>query len=283
MYGSTIVKSYQDLITAAEAALAHLDHPKFEAQSLLAFVLKCNRSRIIAFPEKTVTSEEASAFLDLVNARAEGVPFAYLTGEKEFYDLTLKVTRATLIPRGDTELLVETALSKMPENAPCRVIDMGTGSGAIALTLKKHRPQAIVWAVDQSQEALAVAMDNGKQLNLAVTFMHSHWFDQVPDEPFDLIVSNPPYIDGVDAHLDGDGVKFEPRSALVAENEGYADLDHLMMAALPRLKSQGYLMMEHGFEQGARLREKMTAAGYHNVVTLKDLGGNDRITLGQKQ
>lgn len=282
MYGATIVKSYQDLITAAEAALAHLDHPKFEAQSLLAFVLKCNRSRIIAFPEKTVTSEEESVFLDLVNARAEGVPFAYLTGEKEFYDLTLKVTPATLIPRGDTELLVETALSKMPIDQNCRVIDMGTGSGAIALTLKKHRPNATVWAVDQSEEALAVAIDNGKHLNLDVTFIHSNWFDQVPNEPFDVIVSNPPYIDGIDAHLEGDGVKFEPRSALVAEDEGYADLDHLMIAALPRLTSQGYLMMEHGFEQGARLREKMVAAGYHNVVTLKDLSGNDRITLGQK-
>lgn len=276
------MKTYQDIIDESVVLFSHLDHPKFEAESLLAFVLQCNRSRIIAFPERKIEHDQYVQYMDLVKQRQSGVPFAYLTGEKEFYDLTLKVTPATLIPRADTELLVETALSKMNNTDHYKVIDMGTGSGAIALTIKKHRPNAEVMAVDQSLNALIVAKENGQSLNLAVEFIQSDWFNNVEGKGFDLIVSNPPYIEAHDAHLGGDGVKYEPITALVAADDGYSDLFHLIQSSLPLLKEGGWLMMEHGFEQGEKLRVEFTKQGYQNVATLKDLGDNDRITIGQK-
>ncbi len=277
------MKTYQDIINESVVALSHLDNPKFEAESLLAFVLQCNRSRIIAFPEKEIEHDQYVQYMDLVKQRKSGMPFAYLTGEKEFYDLTLKVTPATLIPRADTELLVETALSKMQGDYPYKVIDMGTGSGAIALTIKKHRSNATVTAVDQSIEALKVAKDNGETLGLDVSFVQSDWFSAIADQQFDLIVSNPPYIEHNDEHLFGDGVKFEPITALVADDDGYSDLFHLIEASWSLLNGQGWLMMEHGFEQGEKLCDHFLTCGYENVEILQDLGGNDRITIGQKQ
>lgn len=276
------MKTYQEIINESVAILSHLDNPKFEAESLLAFVLQCNRSRIIAFPERKIEHDQYVQYMNLVKQRESGMPFAYLTGEKEFYDLTLKVTPATLIPRADTELLVETALSKIQGNSSYKVIDMGTGSGAIALTLKKHRPNTKVIAVDQSLEALSVAKENGERLALDVEFIHSDWFSNVQGNDFDLIVSNPPYIEEHDEHLVGDGVKYEPITALVADDDGYSDLFHLIQSSLPLLKEDGWLMMEHGFEQGEKLRAEFTKQGYQNVATLKDLGENDRITIGQK-
>lgn len=276
------MKTYQEIINESVAILSHLDNSKFEAESLLAFVLQCNRSRIIAFPERKIEYDQYVQYMDLVKQRESGMPFAYLTGEKEFYDLTLKVTPATLIPRADTELLVETALSKIQGNDSYKVIDMGTGSGAIALTIKKHRPNTKVIAVDQSLEALSVAKENGERLVLDVEFIHSDWFSNVQGDDFDLIVSNPPYIEEYDEHLVGDGVKYEPITALVADDDGYSDLFHLIQASLPLLKEGGWLMMEHGFEQGEKLRAEFTKQGYQNVATLKDLGENDRITIGQK-
>ncbi|GAA5103725.1 peptide chain release factor N(5)-glutamine methyltransferase [Wohlfahrtiimonas larvae] len=277
-----IVKTYQNIIGESVMELSHLENPKFEAESLLAFVLQCNRSRIIAFPEKKIEHDQYVQYANLVKQRASGMPFAYLTGEKEFYDLTLKVTPATLVPRADTELLVETALSKMQGDDSYKVIDMGTGSGAIALTLKKHRPNAKVIAVDQSLEALSVAQDNGERLSLDVEFIQSDWFSNVKGHDFDLIVSNPPYIEEHDEHLVEDGVRYEPITALVAGDNGYSDLFHLIKTSWPLLKEDGWLMMEHGFEQGEKLRTEFTKQGYQNVATLKDLGKNDRITIGQK-
>ena len=276
------MKTYQDIINESIDLLSHLDNPKFEAESLLAFVLQCNRSRIIAFPEKTLQPHEHQRYLALVSQRQSGVPYAYLVGEKEFYDLTLKVSPATLIPRADTELLVDTALSKMAPQMQYSVIDMGTGSGAIALTIKKHRPLANVTAVDQSLDALLVAKDNAETLHLDVNFIQSDWFNNVADCEFDFIVSNPPYIEHNDAHLIGDGVRYEPITALVADDDGYSDLFQLIDQSFGLLKQKGWLMMEHGFEQGAQLRAQFEKKGYRNVETLKDLGGNDRITIGQK-
>lgn len=276
------MKSYHEIISESIVALAKIDQSKFEAESLLAFVLGRNRSHIIAFPEKIVAEEDYIRYLALLDQRAKGVPFAYLTGEKEFYDLTLKVTPATLIPRADTELLVETALSKMSINDVYHVIDMGTGTGAIALTIKNHRPNAAVIAVDQSAAALSVARENGANLQIDVDFLESNWFSNVPARIFDFILSNPPYIDPEDEHLVGDGVKYEPITALVADDSGYADLFYLIEHSLVHLNDGGWLMMEHGFEQGQVLQDKFIEFNYHNVVTLQDLSGNDRITIGQK-
>ncbi len=276
------MKNYETALKDAIEKLKHLDNPKFEAESLLSFVLQRNRSHIIAFPEKIIDEVLYAQYLDLINKRSLGIPHAYLVGEKEFYDLTLKVTPATLIPRADTELLVETALSKMDNRAIYNVIDMGTGSGAIALTIKKHRPHANVYAVDQSIDALVVAKENAERLNLSVEFIQSDWFSNVFIKEFDLIVSNPPYIEKQDQHLVGDGVKYEPIFALVAEDDGYSDLYHLIEKSWSVLKDGGWLMMEHGFEQGSKLRDAFSTFGYSNVETLKDLGGNDRITIGKK-
>lgn len=277
-----IVKNYELALKEAIKKLTHLDNPKFEAESLLSFVLQCNRSHIIAFPEKIIDEQLYMQYQTLIEERSVGKPYAYLTGEKEFYDLTLKVTPATLIPRSDTELLVDTALSKMDATQKYNVIDMGTGSGAIALTIKKHRPNVNVYAVDQSLDALVVAIENGQNLNLDVKFIQSDWFSNVENDDFNFIVSNPPYIEKQDAHLVGDGVKYEPITALVAEEDGYSDLFHLIEYSLPILKEEGWLMVEHGFEQGRRLRAAFRSFGYSDVETLKDLGGNDRITIGKK-
>lgn len=273
-------RTFQEVLTSVYPKLHHLENGEVECQRILAFIMKCNRTRIIAFPEIEMTEAQYDHFIHLIHERAQGVPFAYLVGEKEFFDLTLKVNSATLIPRPDTECLVEYALEKIPNDSNLRVLDMGTGAGAIALAIKKFRPLAKVTASDFSEEALALARENGELNQLDVEWIHSHWFENIRGR-YDVIISNPPYIDEEDVHLSQDGVKYEPLTALVAKDHGYSDLKHLIEFAPSYLNDKGWLMLEHGYEQGQRLREFFESCGYHNIETHQDYGGNERITLGQ--
>ncbi|MGL5536263.1 MAG: peptide chain release factor N(5)-glutamine methyltransferase, partial [Aeromonas veronii] len=217
--------------------------------------------------------------------RLNGEPIAHLVGEREFWSLPLKVSPATLIPRPDTEVLVEQALTRIPQG-PCAVLDLGTGTGAIALALKSERPEVDVWAVDRMADAAALARENSAALGLPIEVRDGSWFEPLgePDRDntprFAVIVSNPPYIDGADPHLEQGDVRFEPRSALVADDAGLADIRHIVAHAPAYLLTDGWLLLEHGWDQGEAVRQLLRDGGYREVATVRDYGDNDRVTLG---
>lgn len=267
-----------DALTWAEFLLANSDSPLLDAQVLLAHVLGKETIYLMTWPERDITAEQKSEFEELVNKRINGVPVAHLTGTREFWSLPLKVNNSTLIPRPDTEILVEAALEICPENA--HILDLGTGTGAIILALASELPKATCLGIDFSCEAVQLAAENARQLNICnVQFKQSNWFADVTGK-FDLIVSNPPYIDKNDHHLTQGDVRFEPLSALVAENEGLADIQLIAEQAGYFLKPGGALLIEHGFEQGASVREIFKNCRYAQIKTLKDYGGNERVTMG---
>lgn len=205
---------------------------------------------------------------------------AYLIGQREFWSLPLQVNNSTLIPRPDTEVLVETALQlSLPPAA--RVLDLGTGTGAIALALKSSQPQWQVTAVDRERAAVTLAQHNANSLKLAVAVIQSDWFAALPEQQFDLIVSNPPYIDGDDPHLQQGDVRFEPTTALVAAQQGLADLFHIIDTAPLFLAPAGWLVLEHGWQQGAAVRSQLTRQGYQQVTTVCDYANLERVTIGQ--
>jgi len=256
------------------------DTPQLDLQLLLMKATGLDRTALYTWPERTIDNTQSRIFQELLARRQQGEPVAHLIGERDFWTLKLKVTVDTLIPRPETELLVEAALEKSPE-ATTRVLDLGTGTGAIALALASERPDWKVVALDRSEPALAVAQYNRNQYQLAnVELLQSNWFDEVTGH-FGLIVSNPPYINPADPHLQQGDVRFEPLSALVAEHQGMADIECLVQQAGNYLKPNGWLMLEHGFDQGATVAAMMQEAGYRNIETRQDLAGHDRISLGQ--
>ncbi len=263
------------------AELAHSDSPRLDVELLLAFVLGKTRTYLYTWPERELTGEQLTHFEQLLAARQQGRPIAHLIGEREFWGLALTVDDSTLIPRPDTETLVEVALGlSLPARA--RVVDLGTGTGAIALALASEQPGWQVTGVDVSAEAVSLAERNRDRLGLSnVALRVSHWFEQVEKTPCHLIVSNPPYIDELDPHLQLGDVRFEPLSALVADSEGMADLEHIIHTARDYLMSEGWLLLEHGYQQGEAVRQCLAAAGYRHVETRQDYGGNDRVSLGQ--
>ncbi|EPE3232272.1 peptide chain release factor N(5)-glutamine methyltransferase [Cronobacter sakazakii] len=271
---------YQQWLKQAIDRLTASESPRRDAEILLAFVTGRTRTFILAFGETALTDDEHARLDALLARRAAGEPVAYLIGQREFWSLPLEVSPATLIPRPDTECLVEQALARLPAT-PCRILDLGTGTGAIALALASERPDCHVTALDIIPEAVALAKRNAHRLGIDnVTILQSHWFSALTDARFSLIVSNPPYIDGDDPHLSQGDVRFEPKSALVADNAGLADLETLVTEARRFLEDNGWLMLEHGWQQGEAVRELFTRAGYQGVETCRDYGGNERLTLG---
>ncbi|EKC6207622.1 peptide chain release factor N(5)-glutamine methyltransferase [Cronobacter sakazakii] len=271
---------YQQWLKQAIDRLTASESPRRDAEILLAFVTGRTRTFILAFGETALTDDEHARLDALLARRAAGEPVAYLIGQREFWSLPLEVSPATLIPRPDTECLVEQALARLPAT-PCRILDLGTGTGAIALALASERPDCHVTALDVIPEAVALAKRNAQRLGIDnVTILQSHWFSALTDARFSLIVSNPPYIDGDDPHLSQGDVRFEPKSALVADNAGLADLETLVTEARRFLEDNGWLMLEHGWQQGEAVRELFTRAGYQAVETCRDYGGNERLTLG---
>lgn len=266
-----------DAIEWAKFLLVSSDSALLDAQILLAHVLEKETVYLMTWPERDISAEQKQAFESLVEQRINGVPVAYLTGTREFWSLPLKVNDSTLIPRPDTEVLVETALSYCKPQS--RILDLGTGSGAIILALASERPKTNCFAVDFNKEAVKLAQENSDSLNINnVTFLQSDWFENVQG-CFDVIVSNPPYIDENDKHLNEGDVRFEPSSALVAGECGLADIRLIAMQARGYLSDNGCLLIEHGFEQGESVREILLALEYDNVKTIKDYGDNERVTL----
>ncbi|EOU9561657.1 peptide chain release factor N(5)-glutamine methyltransferase [Cronobacter dublinensis] len=272
---------YQQWLKQAIHRLSDSESPRRDAEILLGFVTGRTRTFIFAFGETLLADDELTRLDALLARRVQGEPVAYMTGQREFWSLPLEVSAATLIPRPDTECLVEQALARLP-TAPCRILDLGTGTGAIALALACERPDCQVTALEIIPEAVALARRNAQRLGIDnVTVLQSHWFSALTDARFSLIVSNPPYIDGDDPHLTQGDVRFEPKSALVASNAGLADLDTIITGARRFLENDGWLLVEHGWRQGVAVRELFTRAGYHGVETCRDYGGNERLTLGQ--
>ncbi|PLR39183.1 peptide chain release factor N(5)-glutamine methyltransferase [Chimaeribacter coloradensis] len=272
---------FRSWLADATARLTQSDSARRDAEILLGHVTGRARTFILAFGETLLSDAEHARLEALLARRVQGEPVAYLIGRREFWSLPLAVSPATLIPRPDTECLVEEALARLPHTA-CRVLDLGTGTGAIALALASERPQDQVTGVDRQPEAVALAQQNAATLGITnVQFLTGSWFAPVAGARFDLIASNPPYIDAADPHLAEGDVRFEPASALVAEEQGMADLRHIIGDAPGFLVPGGWLLLEHGWQQAAAVRACLAARGFSDVATRQDYGGNDRITFGR--
>lgn len=265
----------------ARQQLAHSDDVRADVFALLSFVLDKNKTYIMTWPEKALTEVQWERFQALVSERVKGKPVAYITGRKEFWSLELETNESTLIPRGDTETLVEAALGlNLPENA--RVLDLGTGTGAIALALKSEKPNWQVFGCDKNGDAVALASRNATRNNLDAEFFQSDWFSNVPKgRPFDLIVSNPPYIEEADPHLVQGDVRFEPLSALVAKGDGLDDIKNIVVSATSYLVNGGWLLLEQGWQQADSVIELLTKNGYKKVNRWQDYASVERVSGGQ--
>ena len=287
--------NYQQWLQQATQALNQAnptENGRTDAQVLLQFVTQKSRAFILAFGETLLDEKTQEKLTALLSHRLQGEPIAYLLGEKEFWSLPLNVSKGTLIPRPDTEILVEKALQialeKLQENPPhFRILDLGTGTGAIALALaselssicQKQPISLEIIGVDLIPDVVALAQFNAERNKLNVQFLQSRWFENITGQ-FDLIVSNPPYIDAQDEHLRQGDVRFEPLSALVANDAGYADLRHIIELAPSYLNSNGVLLLEHGWQQGEKVRSIFQENHWEMVETVRDYGDNERVTLG---
>lgn len=269
----------ESLLKSAE--LPDSPSPRLDAELLLAHALGQSRSYLRTWPEREPDAAQCAAFAALLERRRAGEPVAYLLGRQGFWSLDLEVAPHTLIPRPDTELLVETALALGP-GGPARVLDLGTGTGAIALALACERPAWQVLGVDRVTEAVQLAERNRARLGLGnARFVESRWFSALAGERFRMIVGNPPYIAAADRHLSEGDVRFEPASALVAGEDGLDDIRRIVAEAPEHLEAGGWLLLEHGYDQAEAVRALFAARGFAAVESRRDLGGHQRITLGQ--
>ena len=266
-------------MTTVGKALAASVLPPLEARALLASLCGVARETLIAFPERALDESVRQAFEAACARRTAGEPLAYLVGEKEFFGLSFRVNRDVLIPRPETELLVEVALALIQGRRPPRVLDLGTGSGCIAVTLALRIPGATVTAVDRSAAALVVAHGNADRHGASLRFVRSDWFSAVSGQ-FDLIVGNPPYVAAGDPHLDA--LRFEPTVALTDDADGLSCLRRIANAAPTFLAPEGWLIVEHGHDQGQAVRDLFTAAGLRDVQTQRDLAGIARVCRGRR-
>lgn len=266
---------------AAALAWARVRIDLMEARLLLRHVLQCPAARLVARPEQPLETQDWMAYRALVERREAGEPVAYLTGEREFYGRSFMVSPAVLIPRPDTELLVELALAHCGDGCCRKVLDLGTGSGALAITLAFELGVVDTIAVDCSREALWLAMANAARLGASVSFVQSDWFAALGGERFDLIVANPPYIAAADPHLQQGDLRFEPRTALAAGPTGLDDLTAIVAAAPQHLEAGGWLFVEHGYDQAAAVRGLLTDAGFTAIASWKDLAAIHRVSGGR--
>jgi len=265
-----------------------------ETEILLAHALECNRTYLRTWPEQKLTPEQQAQFQQFISRRATGEPIAYITGKREFWDMTLQVTPDTLIPRPETEHLVELALEKIPPGSRWQVADLGTGCGAIALAIARERPQCKIFATDQSTAALTVAQDNARHLGIKnISFTQGDWFEAISaqrerqgeeqqiEQRFEMIVSNPPYIHPDDQHLGQGDLRYEPVQALCSKPDGLADIQAIAEAAREHLISPGWLILEHGYDQGSLVKKTLETLGYSQVSIMEDLAKNERLTIGK--
>lgn len=272
----------QDAARLTEALALDSSSARIEVQSLLQRVLNVSRAYLLTYPERCLDDAEQARYEALLLRRLQGEPIAYLLGEREFFGLVFRVTPATLIPRPETELLVELVLQHITLHEPCRVLDLGTGSGAIALSIAHARPDVEVVAVEASSEALTVARENAQRLGINnVTFVQSDWYTALDAQRFDLIVSNPPYVAAGDPHLQQGDLRFEPPAALASGNDGLDDIRHIVIHAQTHLYPEGRLLFEHGYNQAAQVRELMQQAGFNTIFSACDLAGIERVSGGR--
>jgi len=276
------MSTIQELLARRAALLAVSDSAALDTELLLCHCLQCTRTYLYTWPERIVPDAAAQQFQSLLARRAAGEPIAYLIGSREFWSLPLAVNASTLIPRPDTETLVEWAL-ELIDATEAAVLDLGAGSGAIALALASEKPRWSVSGVDLNADAVALAQGNAENLKLAnAHFLQSDWFSALGAQTFDLIVSNPPYIDAGDPHLQLGDVRFEPRGALVADRGGLGAIADIGAQAARYLRAGGWLLFEHGWGQGAAVRELLARNGFDKVETRRDAGGHERISGGCK-
>lgn len=260
----------------------HATDLAFEAQRLWADVLDHSPAAYLAYASQQLSDDDTRQLNQALQRRAAGEPLAYITGRWWFWDLELEVAPCTLIPRPDTEMLVETALQlDVPRHA--KVLDLGTGTGAIALVLSREQPRWHVTAVDVNADAVALAKRNQQRYQVAnLTILQSDWYQALAGQVFDLIVSNPPYIDGDAPELQVGDVQFEPKSALVADDAGLADIRQILLGCQQHLAQGGWLLVEHGYDQAQSVQQLFAAAGFQRIRTVTDFGQQPRLTLGQK-
>ncbi len=275
--------SINSIICSATKQLAQTsDSPALDAEVLLCYILNKQRSYLRTWPEKQLPPEQEKQFQVLIEKRCTGHPIAYLTGTREFWSRDFITTPDVLIPRPETELLIELCLDILPINTPLKLIDLGTGSGIIGITLAAERPDIAVTATDLSQAALTIARQNAHQLGINnIQFCHSHWFDNVSESAFDIIVSNPPYIAPNDLHLGQGDLKFEPSMALIAEQQGLIDIETITRLTPSFLNPGGQLLIEHGYDQQEQVQAIFNKHGYTNIRNHTDLSKLPRVTSAQ--
>lgn len=280
MSSSSTIK---DSLSLGEDLLCDSPSSRLDCEVLLAYVLGKDRSHLRAWPEKTLTDVQHKQFLDYIKKRQNGHPIAHLLGEREFWSRDFFVSKDVLIPRPDTELLIDVIQQKFQADQPFKLLDLGTGSGIIAITLALEFKKSNVTAVDASQKALTISKKNATRHQASsIDFINSDWFNDVPNQTFDLIVSNPPYICSTDHHLQDGDVRFEPSSALVAAKKGLRDIEHITSCADDFLAPNGYLLFEHGYQQGNAVKNLLELSGFAPIEQFQDLQGHTRATLGQK-
>ena len=256
------------------------ESPALDAEVILACALRKSRAWVLAHRSDEMEEDVLGRIAPMLARRMQGVPIAYITGFREFWSMPIKVTPDVLIPRPETELLVESALDVLPKG-PVSLLDLGTGSGAIALALARERPDATLLAVDRSKAALKIAQANAKAQGIeTIRFLESDWFAAIHSHDFDLVVANPPYVDGDDSALDGE-VRYEPREALVAADEGLAEIRRIVAESPRFLGSGGWLVVEHGCSHGRQVSGLFAEAGMDDIAVLQDLAGLDRVTRGR--
>ncbi|MES2218110.1 MAG: peptide chain release factor N(5)-glutamine methyltransferase [Pseudomonadota bacterium] len=275
------------ILTAINGATAELTNssssPRLDAEILLAHTLGVVRSYLLAWPERPLLLAQQQGFTTYINRRAQGEPLAYIIGSQEFWSLDFTVTPATLVPRADSELLIEIILTTLPAAASLQIADLGTGAGPLALALASARPAWHVHATDNNADTLAVAKLNAQRLKISnVSFHLGFWYDALPNEKFAAIISNPPYVAINDKDLAPAVARYEPHAALFGGVDGLSDLRHIITHANNYLQPQGLLIVEHGVRQAGAVTDLFKAAGFEKIVTHQDLSGNDRATLGVK-
>ncbi len=271
-----------DALKHARQQLNMSDSTRLDVEVLLCSVLKCERTHLYTYPEQALSNKEIDSLNTLVSLRSEGQPVAHLTNQKEFWSLSLHVSRDTLIPRPETELLVEAALKLVPTDSEKNILDLGTGSGAIAIAIASERPLLNITATDTSDKALKIAKLNADLHAIKnISFKKANWFNLENSEPYDLIVSNPPYISNDDPHLKQGDVRFEPLSALASGKDGLDDLRIIIHQSRNNLNKQGWLLVEHGYNQGQQVKQLFIENNFTSTSTIKDYSGNDRVSIGQ--
>lgn len=278
-----MMNSIQQILSATKKQLESVsDSPQADCEILLCHVLDCNRTFLHTWPEKSLSKSQQLQMNALVERRQQGEPIAYLVGYRSFWEFELKVSGDTLIPRPETELLVEQALLRIPLHQRVNILDLGTGTGAIALAIAHERPDSLVYAVEQSHEAMSVAKLNIETYSRGnIELIQSNWFSALDDRLYHMIISNPPYIAQQDPHLNEGDVRYEPRAALTAGVDGLDDLRHIIKNAPQFLLPGGQVLLEHGYDQAEPVKHLLLQQGFNNILQFKDLNGHLRASLAE--